>query len=61
MNALAKLFVFSLRKYMQAAKEIATCSKTIVQSTSNYSCHKGSRKRRKRRDRHSNATTSSLQ
>lgn len=29
MNALDKLFVFSLRKYMQAAKEIATCSKRM--------------------------------
>jgi len=46
MNALPKLFVFSLRKYMQAAKEIATCSNTTVLSTSKYSCHKGSRKRR---------------
>jgi hypothetical protein len=27
MEALAKLFVFSLRKYMQAAKETATCIK----------------------------------
>jgi len=31
---------------MQAAKEIATCSNTTVLSTSKYSCHKGSRKRR---------------
>lgn len=26
MEALAKLFVFSLRKYMQAARDTATCS-----------------------------------
>jgi hypothetical protein len=27
MKALPKLFVFSLRKYMQAAKETATCTR----------------------------------
>jgi len=54
MNALPKLFVFSLRKYMQAAKEIATCSSnTIVLSTSKYSCHGASGKRRGR-ERQSN-------
>jgi len=36
-KALAKLFVFSFRKYMQAAKEIATYSKRTVLSICNFS------------------------
>lgn len=36
-NALAKLFVFSFRKYMQAAKEIATYIKRIALSICNIS------------------------